>query len=368
MNGWKKWILAGGLLLILQPQQVIYAQEIQFTGDKCPLPVAVSPGENSVIKQVRKIDILGRVSEEWNAVILGNQVGYVSTEDLETLIPKLDLETLPAAWDMTDYAVGSSGDGAAAIQEQLIELEYLTGTADGIYGNGTAGAVSDFQSACNLEATGTADAVTQWLLQKKTQKENEEPLKLEYPPVFHVEEKFAAFYQKTDIDLTAFLDPSWKLEYDEYRGIGTLAMKPELVLGSMETGSSAIEKLSAETYLELSVISDEEGKVTMQPIICIRTRGAFRPYIKNLYLKTGEDVYELPVAEQKSSIENTDVLEISKITLISDAGNALKAADENSIILLAEGQNQDFQIPFTGDITQEKTFFETCEQAGIFEN
>lgn len=60
--------------------------------------------------------------------------------------------------------VGSRGDAVVALQKHLIALGYLTGSADGIYGNGTAGGVSKFQKAEGLTETGIADAETQKLL------------------------------------------------------------------------------------------------------------------------------------------------------------------------------------------------------------
>ena len=48
-----------------------------------------------------------------------------------------------------------------ALQDRLKELGYLGGKSDGSYGSGTASAVSDFQAAAGLAATGKADAGTQ---------------------------------------------------------------------------------------------------------------------------------------------------------------------------------------------------------------
>ncbi len=49
---------------------------------------------------------------------------------------------------------GDSGDAVKEIQERLIELGWLSGTADGKFGGGTEGAVKAFQSAAGLTADG----------------------------------------------------------------------------------------------------------------------------------------------------------------------------------------------------------------------
>ena len=56
---------------------------------------------------------------------------------------------------------GSSGDAVAALQRSLILDGYLTGTADGAYGAGTAAAVRAYQEAKGLEVSGIADSQTQ---------------------------------------------------------------------------------------------------------------------------------------------------------------------------------------------------------------
>ena len=59
---------------------------------------------------------------------------------------------------------GSKGDEVKALQQRLIELNYLSGSADGDYGGKTASAVELFQSTAGLTATGVADPDTQTAL------------------------------------------------------------------------------------------------------------------------------------------------------------------------------------------------------------
>lgn len=59
---------------------------------------------------------------------------------------------------------GSKGDEAKAVQEKLIELGFLGGTADGDFGKKSEAAVKAFQKANSLEETGIADSITQYVL------------------------------------------------------------------------------------------------------------------------------------------------------------------------------------------------------------
>ena len=70
--------------------------------------------------------------------------------------------TLSVIYESLEY--GSRGEAVQALQECLIELGYLDGITDGIYGNMTAEAVKRAQHAMNMEQTGIADAVFQQYL------------------------------------------------------------------------------------------------------------------------------------------------------------------------------------------------------------
>lgn len=59
---------------------------------------------------------------------------------------------------------GMRGDNVKRMQEALIRLGYLTGTADGAYGPKTRAAVEDFQAANNLSVTGAGNNATLQLL------------------------------------------------------------------------------------------------------------------------------------------------------------------------------------------------------------
>lgn len=67
--------------------------------------------------------------------------------------------TLPAK-EYATLDVGNSGSEVQTLQQALIDKGFLDGSADGVYGNGTAGAVKAFQETAGLEATGVADART----------------------------------------------------------------------------------------------------------------------------------------------------------------------------------------------------------------
>ena len=64
---------------------------------------------------------------------------------------------------------GDTGDEVRKLQEKLIELEYMEGEADGIYGESTEAAVLRFQRSHSLLETGMADGVTRRILAAETE-------------------------------------------------------------------------------------------------------------------------------------------------------------------------------------------------------
>jgi peptidoglycan hydrolase-like protein with peptidoglycan-binding domain len=73
----------------------------------------------------------------------------------------------PSSGANSDYVTlekGDSGKEVKALQQVLIELKYLSGTADGKFGSQTETAVKSCQDKNRLPASGTADAMLQALL------------------------------------------------------------------------------------------------------------------------------------------------------------------------------------------------------------
>lgn len=78
---------------------------------------------------------------------------------------------------------GSRGDAVKKLQLRLIELNYLSGTADGVFGGMTKSAVERFQKAASLQVTGVADAKTQQALYADDAPATVEYLKLDFKAI-----------------------------------------------------------------------------------------------------------------------------------------------------------------------------------------
>lgn len=107
------------------------------------------------------------VSGSWANVTYDGQTGWCKKDYLRlaTIVKATPTPTaaptLNPSEDTGSYQLlqsGSDGNQVMALQEALIELGFLKGTADGVYGNATAQAVMALQRMNDYPITGIADA------------------------------------------------------------------------------------------------------------------------------------------------------------------------------------------------------------------
>ena len=117
----------------------------------------------------------------WANVTYGKYTGYVRSEyiilkEVKKIVvtpTPTPIPTLSPEEDAGGYKIlqnGDSGDDVMALQEALIELKYLKGTADGEFGRGTENAVKAFQQKNDYPVTGIMDANIQAFLYTGTPK------------------------------------------------------------------------------------------------------------------------------------------------------------------------------------------------------
>ncbi len=97
----------------------------------------------------------------------------VTATPVPTAVPVITAVPAPTAiqGQLVTLRKGSSGSAVSLLQEALINLGYLTGTADGNYGDQTEAAVRAFQRVNGLTVDGTAGPQTQTKLYSMEAKE-----------------------------------------------------------------------------------------------------------------------------------------------------------------------------------------------------
>ncbi len=351
-------VLAAALAACMTFTVPVAAQQIVFKGEACPLPMSELAWGEPQVKEVSKLDVIGIRNERVAALVktaeesAGEQednilyaaiaevmqqaavdqngessdqdwrMSYILMDDFTSMIPNYDITTLPLAEDYPDLVIGSSGETVLKLQEDLILLGYLSGSADGDYGIGTQTGVQQFQLAYGLETSGNADAVTQWAAAELAlikSGQAEKALKFTYPPVSTVEEKFAQIFEQTDADLTPFLSPEWKFSYDLFEGAGYIRRTEEVDLGTVSQQEKSIDRLQLRAYPCVAVLRNEDGRVDLIPSVHVSTSGAYCPYIQNIQINAGGELIQIDLLGSTRGLSGADVTEDDDMTLTEEA-------------------------------------------------
>ncbi len=94
------------------------------------------------------------------------------------------------AADVKPLKEGSAGAAVKELQLRLIELDYLSGSADGAYGALTRAAVERFQREAGLEVSGMADAETQQALFAEEAPAAKQPMELDFTAISRDPDKY----------------------------------------------------------------------------------------------------------------------------------------------------------------------------------
>ena len=229
---------------------------------------------------------------------------------------------------------------------ELFGLGLLTGGADGDYGAGTAGAVSAFQTAHGLEATGSADVYTMMLI-TAIHDGLEESVTAAAGGYDTPEEKFPQIAANTDADLSIYMDNLWRFHFDSFEDAG--AIDPGVELGTFEVLVPEIDRIRGTASLKVQVSKDEAtGMYTAVPAIVTETAGAYRPYMQGAYLTGGTNV-KLDGGSSTGSIDGATLMETGCIPLTEEALSLLKEGGVTGIRLIGKNSEYDLSLNIDAD-------------------
>ena len=355
---------ASAVMVLLAGQQAVFAQEVVLSGEKCPLTVisdltayaeageaaaetesgaeAASGAEApSATVELDSLNILGILNDQYAAVTYEGGRGFVPLEEIAERIPAVNTDALEHVENWTDIGRGSSGEQARKVQESLIDLSYLTGEADGVYGGMTAEALAQFQTASGLEATGTADVFT-WFMLHEAAGGSPEAIETAYPPVFKPEEKFAEIIDSVQDAsvLEQYLDPVYKFSFDVFSGTGEITDGTEL--GSFTDESRPIDRINMLVKRIAYVYRNEAGEIEVVPAISVTSEGAYRPYVTSIILRSGVKTAELPLLSAVGGIEGTNVTEEAVVPLTEEAEALL--SEPEGVVLRIAGSSKNYDV------------------------
>ena len=174
-DGWLK-VSVGGQVGYVSAEYAAFSEILSGGGtltaivDTKKLYLRESPSSSAkslaLLERGVRLTVTSR-SGDWLAVSYNGQSGYISSQyvrlngdsSAQTVAPSVTSAPAPSPSDGA-LSVGSRGDAVKALQQKLINLGYLSGSADGIFGEGTKRALTAFQSAKGLPTSGVADSAT----------------------------------------------------------------------------------------------------------------------------------------------------------------------------------------------------------------
>ena len=241
--------------------------------------------------------------------------------------------------DLEDIDQDSDADEVVRLQRALISLGYLNGSADGSFGSMSANAVSDFQTAVGLQATGVATPITQQLLfslagTAKVVRIYGDPSK-----------QFAAIEGKCAADLSSVKGIATVFEYDDISGSGFISNGNSVV--SASTGGADIDSYAFTVVFGFSV-SESKGEVAVRPAVRIVSESVRRPIMQKLTFKSGDAKASIKVRNLENSVSGSRSVESSTVNLNEEISALLAAAaDAGELKVRIEGkyQNYDIEVP-----------------------
>ena len=341
----KLYTAAAALTVLAMAATPVLAQDVTISGEPCPLTVRYSreEGAESEVREFPAFRLYGRAGSSYVLVRTDGGNEYLLIDEVKEKLPDINIDAFPNVDDLSTFGQGTNGEEAVRLQNALIKLGYLEGTADGDYGAGTVAAVQRFQAAHGLEETGEASAYMQMLLYAAADGIPEQ-LTVTYPHVASAEEKFAAIASSTEVDLSPYA--SWAFSYDAFEESGVL--DPGLSLGSFSIDSPDMDRISGTLSLKVVLVKNaKKGIVELKPSLVLETAGAYRPYLQGAAI-LGSDTVQLKSGKSTGEIDGVTVKEFGYVPLTADALELLSGGSVTQIRMRGKNRNYDIDVAADG--------------------
>ena len=325
----------------------VNAMNVKISGEPCSLTVysSLEEGAASSEVQVTDFELYGYIQGDRILIEAGDSILYVDKSELQEKLPDIPVDSLPVGEGMADINAGSQGEAAMALQQSLINIGYPV-TADGVYGEGTASAVRQFQESHRLIVTGNADVYTQLLI-KMEESGLPDVLETVYPTVQTPESKFELILSRTDADLSPYMGSEWRLEFDEFENFGFL--DPSIQLGSFQTETPDIDRINMELSLKIVLAENEEdGRLELRPAVVEESEGAYRPYMQAVFFSSDETSVKAEGGVSAGEINGASILETGYVYLTDEMLAMLKAGTLQRVHLKGKNTEYDFTVSDEG--------------------
>lgn len=296
----------------------------------------------SVVLNVSRVDVLASSGENI-LVVVDNAPYYVNGGTLASVLEgTVDFTVLPEASDTEAFTAGGR-EAAASLQRALIELGYLQGSADGVFGNGSLSAMQHFQEDNGFVVSESKNDLTMEcvLIAEAMGSTAEADLVLQGSEPTP-ENKFPEIAGKIDFDLTPYCTREYTFSFDVFENRG--AIVGNTVFAWASEGTSDLDRVAFEIRYEVAVVPQGD-KYIAQPMLVLTSTGARRPYVTNLLMKSGEAMSKTEAGDASGAVDGTSVIERTEFAMTDE----LQAVWENltatgAAVVRVEGKYRTFDF------------------------
>ena len=285
---------------------------------------------------VSRFMVLGRTGEGMCLVLADGQMIRATEASVAEALGGSLPESLPALDEMETVERGAGRESIALMQQALIDLGYLEGSADGSYGQMTRSAVAAFQEAVGMEPTGEADAATQVLLDVAIG--NQEMIVKGGTADAELLENLDA---RCEADLSVFAE-GYRIEYDDISGTGFISNGNQV--SAQILGGADIDNCTFELSFGFA-ITDKGGVVTVRPQVRVDCTAVRRPMMESLTLKSGDARWSRSVSGLSNGISGSKSVESGIVEIKGDAAPLLAGvAEAGELKIRVTGKYQTYDL------------------------
>lgn len=267
----------------------------------------------------------------------------LNEEALAGVLQTVGAETLPSIASYPSLERRMTGDDVVRLQETLIELEFLKGSADGYFGGQSQRAVSAFQRAMGLEETGVADPMLQMLMDSVRAK----PVTVEASAVVPAD-PYTAISGKTEANLDAAVDLGLTLDYDDIAGVGMISKGAPFTYAA--DARSDLDRRSFALRFGLRAEENEAGEVSVVPVLEITCTGVQRSIMQEALIKSGDERHSYTIENQTDGLSGLMAVETAWVALDDETVEMLaNAADNGELKVRVTCRYGEYDIVFSGE-------------------
>ena len=331
----KLMVVLVALMAALMALEGALAQTILFENDTVTVEATNAEGEPLEPVTTDTLALLGLDDEGRAVIYLNEAIAYATPEALKKANAGLAGFDLPVLSELAPIQRGADREQIRALQQALIDLGYLQGEADGSFGNMSANAVTSFQRAVGLPATGSADGLTQQLLFALAG----DPVTLS--AYTDPAQQFAAIADRTDAKLEALYGKGMKFEYDDISGSGFISNGAQLTA----VGEGADIDSYEFTFSFGFAVAESKGVVTVKPVIQVTNVSVRRPLMATALLKSGDQRLSAKVSGIANSVSGSKSVETGTVALNAEGAALLaQAAEAGELKMRVTGKYQSYDI------------------------